>query len=511
MMISRALILLACLLFTAGLRAAEQNSKPSWPRFRGPDGSGVAVDAKAPPVSFKPDNLLWKTRIPGGVSSPCITGNLIFITGYTPGEKPDTDQGTLELICLQRGKGNILWRKPIPATSIEHVHHTNSPANASPVTDGESVYVYFASSGLFCFDRAGNLVWSEKRPVLKSQYGSGTSPVLAGDALILNMDLDKKTSLVAFDKTTGDRLWKHEYQSAGGNSWSTPVVHRDEIIVHRSGEVCAFSVKDGKKRWWMRTATSGESSPIIHDGTIYVACWKHGGEPDLRVEMPSFERLLEQHDKDRNGKLSKAEFPADITPFQRPEILSVEEGQIRLIWFFGRIDKESPGANPGDPAIPKDGEIDSREWAGLLKFVEAFQQDHGLLAIHPDGRDDLTDKALVWRVEKAIAEIPSVIHHDGYIYMIKNGGLLTCVDAKSGKTVYLKRVGAAGAYYASPIIARDRLYLASLKGVLSVIATGPDYQLLGQSNLGEPIKATPACVEGKLYIRAGDHLYAFGR
>src|SRR5262249_51055038 len=131
-----------------------------WSQFRGPNGSGVS-DASGLPVQFGPDkNVVWKTPVPFGHSSPVIGGDLIFLTGAEGGARADAgrekvvDQGgRLFTLAIQRGTGKILWRREAPRPRLERYQPTNSPASPSPVTDGENVYVFFGDYGLLAYTR----------------------------------------------------------------------------------------------------------------------------------------------------------------------------------------------------------------------------------------------------------------------------------------------------------------------------------------------------------------------
>src|SRR5262249_23077883 len=123
---------------------AQENPKPAawWPQFRGPDGLAVAEGKKLPAEFGPKKNVLWKTPLPSGHSSPCVWNDRIFATGF------DKAAQKLETICLSRTDGTILWRRPAPAEKIEKFHPAGSPAVSTPVTDGERVYVYFGSYGI---------------------------------------------------------------------------------------------------------------------------------------------------------------------------------------------------------------------------------------------------------------------------------------------------------------------------------------------------------------------------
>ena len=201
--------------------AAEPINDSMWSQFRGPNASGI-VDGGDYPVVFGPDQcLLWKTPLPSGVSSPCVWGDRVFLTCY------DKERKRLEVVCVDRNNGHVLWRRPVPAEKIEKVHPAGSPASSTPVTDGERVYTYFGSYGLLCYDMAGTLLWDKPMPIPITQWGTGTSPILAADKLILVCDqysgrgANKRSAYVlALDPKDGATVWERERPSEP--SWSTP-------------------------------------------------------------------------------------------------------------------------------------------------------------------------------------------------------------------------------------------------------------------------------------------------
>ena len=134
-----------------------------------------------------------------------------------------------------------------------------------------------------------------------------------------------------------------------------------------------------------------------------------------------------------------------------------------------------------------------------------------LLAVKPGGRGNVTHSHVEWEFNKSIPEVPSPILFEGFIYMISNGGVLTCVDTEKGKMVYRKRIGGLGQYVASPVVAGKNLILVSEDGLLSVVRTGKEFELLGQLQLKEKIRVTPALGINNLYLRSESHLWAFGK
>src|SRR5712692_10130996 len=140
----------ALILSTLPLFAATE-----WSQFRGPNGAGVAEEPKLP-VEFGPNqNVVWKTALPRGSSSPALTADRIFLTG--------AEGNHLLTICLERSSGRILWKREILADLAEVLHKLNDPASSSPITDGKNVYVFFGNFGLASYGPDGQERW--KRPL----------------------------------------------------------------------------------------------------------------------------------------------------------------------------------------------------------------------------------------------------------------------------------------------------------------------------------------------------------
>ncbi|HEX2520818.1 MAG TPA: PQQ-binding-like beta-propeller repeat protein, partial [Terriglobia bacterium] len=213
-----------------------------WAQFRGPDAAGVSDQAV--PLEFGPDkNLLWSVSTPAGHSSPCIWGGHLFLSGW------EKESKKLVLLSFDTRKGKLLWKQELPATEIEKTHQVGTPAMSTPTSDGERVYVYFGSSGLFAFDFDGKPVWSYPLPLPKMRYGAGTSPIIAGELLLLNRDEQQGAFLVALDRKTGKEVWKIVNPAGqgggGGESYATPVVWKGHVVLHRAGEVVGHSLQDG--------------------------------------------------------------------------------------------------------------------------------------------------------------------------------------------------------------------------------------------------------------------------
>jgi len=255
-------VVLAC--HTAG--AAD------WPQFRGPNASGIG-DGK-PPVEFGPSqNLLWKTPVGSGLSSPVISKGRVFLT--------DFDRATKQLstLCIDQRTGKILWRQTVAPAEIEKVHQIGSPAAPTPVTDGERAYVYFGSYGLLSYDFDGKLLWERRLPIPENIYGAVASPIVAGDLLVLNHQ-GKDAYLLAVDRRDGKTVWKTD-RSQFQYGWSTPVYWRhdgiEEIVVlggdfGPNQRLIAYNPADGAERWWVAgLPPCGKSTPVIGGDMVFYA------------------------------------------------------------------------------------------------------------------------------------------------------------------------------------------------------------------------------------------------
>jgi outer membrane protein assembly factor BamB len=260
----------------------------------------------------------------------------------------------------------------------------------------------------------------------------------------------------------------------------------------------AFDLASGETKWWVAISSTGTSSPIVAGNTIYVATWSPIGEADQRGTLPDFETLLKS-DKDGNGTINRDEVPEYLNIFSRPETGDVPGATYSVKAAFARFD-----AN-------KDGELQKEEWEAGQKVVSNLKIEHGLLAVRPGGSGDVTATHVLWKEKTSIPEVPSPLAYQNKVYMVRNGGILTCMEASTGKVLYRSRVGAPGPYFSSPIAVNGRLFVTSGDGVVTVLGTGDALEVLAKNDLGEEIKATPAVAGGVLYIRTASGLAAFGQ
>ncbi len=343
------------LALTLALLATPCFADGNWPQFRGPGGLGIG--SGKPPVEFNPGrNVLWKTDVPHGHSSPCIWGDKIVLTGLVDGK--------LVTFCLNRADGRELWRAAAPAEKIEPTHRIGSPASPTPCTDGERVYVYFGSFGVLAYDWDGNEIWRKPLPSPVVEFGTGASPILAGGNVILVSDADVGSFLLAIDARTGAEVWRVD-RPEFRRSFSTPFLWKhdgmEEIVVAGSLWVRGYEVRDGRQRWSSRgLARVSNASPVAGDGLLIVSSWNVGGDEGDRVTMVPFDEFSAANDASKDGLLVLDEFPK--SPIRDR---------------FSQID------------VDKDGRVTRGEYEHMRDmFAKA---DNRIFAIKPNGYGDITD------------------------------------------------------------------------------------------------------------------------
>jgi outer membrane protein assembly factor BamB len=465
--------MLVVVLASAGVAA----DKPlAWPQFRGPNGSGVADDQK-PPIQFGPDkNLKWKTAIPGGISSPIVAGDKIVITAF--------DGGKLYTIAYNSADGKEAWRAEAPAKKIEaYFKLDGSPAASTPVTDGERIVSYFGSCGLICYDLLGKERWRFDMPtaVTAADFGTGTSPTLSNGAVVVVRDDTKGSKIIAVDVESGSLKWEKKRTSPA--SYSTPIVWDKQVVVAGHARLVGYDLKNGDEKWSAGGIPSGNiTTPVVADGLLLYAGGMPSGPDDKEFKMPSFDDLLKQADTNKDGAISREE--AEKTMLKD---------------FFDNQDTN------------KDGKITRDEWDAIAKFMAEGKS--GAFALKTGGSGDVTLSHVAWRKTKGLPYIASAIAYRGQLIMVKDGGMVTAYDTKSGKEIYLQeRAAGGGRYYASPVAANGHIYFVTYDdGTVTVVKAGGEMpeNVAKNPKLGERVAATPAIADNTIYIRGEKHLFAF--
>ena len=492
-----AVIILSFNLITNG-----QQGKINWNRFRGPNGQGVA-QADHIPVHFSSEtNVLWKTIIPAGHSSPVIWNNRVFLTAIEPANKNE-----LITLAIDREDGKILWRGIVRAGTTVRFHQFNNPASSTPAADDKHVYVYFGTYGLVCYDHVGNEVWYRKIDTPKSKYGMATSPILYKDKVIMVLDGDGGSSyLLAVHCDTGDTIWEQP-RSLFKAGWSTPMIWRhdqvEELIVLGSKRLTSYDPSTGEEIWWaggIPQETVG--IPVTGDGLLFAGAAALGGRGDDELDVAgTWKFTIDEFDRNHDNQIQRDEMTKGFAFIQRPELPKDNPGYglpVRSMDTLLRIFDHD-----------KDRIISEAEWMQTMSgFANISHPD--LMAIRPGAKKDARNSHVAWEIRRGIPETPSLLYCQGKLYLLRDGGLLTCLEASTGKELFRERIGASGQYTASPIAVGDKIITASVKGVVTVIQIGDKLKVLARNNFSEKIFATPAIAENKIYLRTTGHLYALG-
>lgn len=460
----------------AGAILTGHGAVPSWPAFRGPNSSGVAPEA-TPPVRLSPTNaVLWKIAVPFSPSSPVIWGDHVYLTTFADGE--------LQTRCLRTRDGQPEWSRGVRPERLENYHGTeSSPAASTPATDGDRVVSYFGSFGLVCHDRAGTELWRYPLPTAISlgAYGTGSSPLIAGDLVVVSHDREEKSVLLAVDLKSGRKVWETPRPNAVG-CFGTPVLWKnagvDEVVVPGSLRLKGYSLATGLEDWSIDGLIAFAcTTPMASGGFLYYGAWSDG---KADAPWPTYEKFLEQYDRNKDGAVALEEFDDASRD------------------YFRGFDTNH------------DGRIDQTDFAALHSSLA--KGENLMVAVKPGGRGNITETHVAWKATRGLPYVASPLLYDRRIYSIRNGGMLSSFDARTGEPVYLQeRLGAEGSYYASPIAADGRIYLASVAGKVTVVKAGGEKpEILYQAEFGDRILASPAVVGDRLYLRTQKALYCFG-
>lgn len=469
--------------------------QPYWPQFRGPQGQGVSTSAH-PPLTFSTDKALWQTEVPPGHSSPVIWGGKIFFTCV--------EGKALDCRAYDRASGKLLWSRLVPAEKIEETQAFNNPAAPTAAVDAERVVFYLGSYGLLAFTHEGKPVWDKKLPIQVSRghYGSGTSPILCNDLIVLANDTDEGGSrLLAFKRSSGELAWEapRPLFTAG---WSTPILWSEagqpEIVLLGSKKLVAYQPETGKELWSVPGFPLETACSPAYEGERLLVCSAGvGGRSNSKFESDGWKQLI-AFDKNQDGKVQFAEVPEGFHLIIRPELPEGHPG--RLLPFDTR---EMIKGMDED----KDGALSEQEWT---KSMDAFQSLDSPVLMAIRGGTTPKEERVVWKHGRGIPEIPSPLAYHGKAFLVRDGGIVQCIDIAEGKVLYEERLGTLGGYAASPIGAQDRVYLASQSGTITVIdADSNSLKVLAKNPLGEKISATPALAGDVIYVRTDKHLYAF--
>ena len=269
----------------------------NWAQWRGPSNSGVAATADPPITWSETENVRWKVPIDGaGAATPIIWEDRVFVLTAIktdekdasipdPKDQPKTNFFDIKrpnavhqfvVVCLDRNTGKELWRQ-VATKKIPHegTHNDNDFASASPTTDGERLFCWFGSAGLYCYNLNGRKLWERDLGEAKvgSSLGEGSSPVLYGDKLVIVRDHSRKGAIEVLEAATGKTLWKKPRDE--GNAWATPLIlehsGRTQVITSASNFIRSYDLDTGEIIWQCSGLT-GNCTPCPQVQDDYVIC-----------------------------------------------------------------------------------------------------------------------------------------------------------------------------------------------------------------------------------------------
>ena len=395
-------------------------SAADWPQFRGPGGLATSADKDVPLTWSAGENIVWKTELPGaGTSSPIILGDKIFLTTYTgfnlPGDRGSMENLKLHVVCLSRD-GKILWKTDFDPKlpEQEKIRDDHGYASSTPVADADRVYAFFGKSGVVALNHDGEKIWQADVGSKLNGWGSGASPVLHKELLLVNASVESE-SLVALDKHTGREVWR-----AKGirEAWNTPLVvqtedGKTEISVAIPHKILGFDPDTGKQLWSCATGIFWYMAPsmVAHDGVVYSVGGRSGG-----------------------GLAVKSGGEGDVTDSHR-------------VWLGKK------GSNVTSP-IYHDGHL---YWM------------HEALGIAYCAKADTGDIVYEERVPRSGQVYASPVLADGKIYYLTRDGKMFVVAAKPQyELLATNTLGERGTYNSSPAITDSRLYLRTNKNLYCI-------------------------------------------
>jgi outer membrane protein assembly factor BamB len=416
----------ALAVFTLALLAASPRAE-DWPGWRGPTGMGHTPEKDLPLNWNGKDgtNVLWKAPIlegPGkphldhNQSSPVIVGDRIFVAySYWPEGKTNKEFSEHHVLCFGRKEGKRLWDKTVkPGTWLLNDFRGGGYACCTPAADAERVYVVFGSAVIAAFDHEGKELWRKEIDAKNFDVAMAASPILYQDTVLLVCDKGNRAStLLAFDKKTGDVKWE-EKRPTVGFAHSTPILAtvegKPQLLVGASNALQGVDPTNGKVLWWC-AARADTASPVLGNGVVFL-------------------------DSGRGG-------------------------------------------------------------TGI--------------AAQPGGMGDVTKTALKWKSKEIPEGYSSPIVVGEHLYRVHNPGVVTCWKIATGEQVFRERLPGITSTSASPIATADgRIYFAS-GGKSCIIQAGPEFKLLATNDLADPCHASPAVVDGKIYLKGMKFLYCIGK
>jgi len=464
-------VAVAYFVITATLSASD------WPRFRGPNGTGVSIesgDSGLPAEIDRAKNVLWSAETPQGNSSPIIVNGRLFITAHEGDERM--------LLCYNTSTGTEIWRQSIIKPRGETFSPLNGPTTPTPATDGRNLFVFFPEFGLLAYDREGKELWRTPLGPFTSIQGLAASPVYVDGRIALLVDTPEEAYLAAFDAGTGKQIWRTDRPTGVLGSYTTPTLYRSEgtstqIVVAGAVELTGYEATTGERLWWVRGVNVFPTAPpFVAGDSVYTV------EP-ADQGWPPFGEVLALFDPDKDGNVAIADAAGDT------------------VWARSLIGIDRNTGN-GDHIVTRE------EYAQASSGIDGGGLTRTRIDV--DGKGDVSSSHVVWRHAKGMPGLSGALLYEDVLYVVRNA-IVSTFDPETGKLLRQERLmGALGEYYASPVAGDGKIYLVSLEGKTTVLKAGSDWQVLSTGDLGEQVIATPAIAGGRVYIRTEGMLYGFG-
>jgi len=422
-----------------------------WPQWRGPSSDGISSESGLPDHWGATENIAWKTALSGlGASSPIVFGNRIFVTSQT---------GT---VPVQQGM------KPQLARDDQDLAGKENPIG-----------------------------------------GRNMKAALPGEEVNLVVE--------AFSRSDGSRLWKYSISATGEfpelnekHNLATPTPVTDGKTVYAlfgNGQLVALSL-DGKAVWTRHLGK--EYSPFI-------VAWGHGSSPTLYKDLlfvlcdHTRKSYLLALDKASGKERWLADRGSGRVAHSTPLIVAGPKGDELIINSSARIDAYNPanGELLWYAGSQRQTPVPSPVFHNGLIYLSRGYRNSDFMAIRPGGQGDVSSSAIVWRVSSGASYVPSILYYQGLIYVTNEVGIVTCVDADTGKQVWRQRLG--GIFFASPVAGDGKIYMASETGETFVLKAGREPLILAQNNLDERLIASPAISNGKIFLRSDGTLFCIGK
>jgi outer membrane protein assembly factor BamB len=462
-----------------------------WPQFRGPSGLSVADDTPIP-TRFGPDeNVRWKVAVPAGQSSPCIVAGSIFVTGYEDGKNV--------ALAVDRASGEVLWRKTFEGSGEHTYFHVDAaPGSPSPASDGERVVFYFGDFGLVATDLAGETLWETRLPHPGYAFGVGSSPLLFEGLLIVPRDGAPEAALLVLDAEDGSELWRVD-RFGYGESHGTPFLWRNadrtELVVSGSNRLCSFDLVSGKQLWAVEGLTSFPcTTPTADRDTLYFAAWSTGNATGRSFWEAGFTRSLQLSDEEVADP-AKLFARLDANGDGKVEVSEVPECRLKDAFSF--VDSNQSGA-----------------WE-VEEFTQPPSGSPGrnlMVAVARGAEGEVAEEHIRWSWTRGLPYVASPLLYRGRIWLFKSGGLVTCLDAATGEPILDRaRLSDRSEYYVSPVGAAGRVLVGTAEGTLYVLDAEADELTVTHSvEFDDELFATPAVLDGTVYLRSKTALWAFG-